>query len=124
MAHQDKGDWKNAILDYEQVLLARPDNIVTLADIARILAACPDNKVRDGQKAVECAQRACQLTEWENVVPFATLAAAYAEVSDFEAAVAMQRRPIELVPEDAKPVVSKLLQLYELRKSLRLTTKP
>ena len=124
MAYQENGEWKNAIGDYEQVLELRPDDVIALASLARILAACPDDELRNGQRAVEYAQRACQLTEWSNVVPLATLAAAYAEIGDFEAAVDLQRKAIDLVPESAKPTVSKPLKLYEQGKPLRLTEAP
>lgn len=124
MAYQDNGEWQNAIHDYEQVLQARPEDIVALASLARILAACPDDDLRDGQRAVEYAQKACQLTNWTNVVPLATLAAAYAEIGDFEAAADWQRKAVDLAPEEAKPAMHKPLQLYEQRKALRLGETP
>jgi hypothetical protein len=48
--------------------------------------------VRDGAEALELAQRAVQLTGGDDPVVAATLAAAYAETGDFEAAVRIGRQ--------------------------------
>jgi hypothetical protein len=53
-----------------------------------------------------------------------TLGGCVGQIGDFEAAVDWQRQAIELVPENAKPTISKPLRLYEQGKPLRLNIAP
>ena len=64
------------------------------------MAACPEAKYRDGRKAVESATRACELTEWKRSEFLDTLAAAYAESGDFDAAVTWQMRAIGFLTDE------------------------
>ena len=52
----------------------------------------PDVQVRNGPRAVELAERACQLTEWKTAFFLGTLAAAYAEAGQFADAAATAER--------------------------------
>ena len=61
---------------------------------AWLLATCPNERYRDGQKAVASATRACELTGWNDLVPLEALAASYAESGDFDAAITWQTRRI------------------------------
>jgi tetratricopeptide (TPR) repeat protein len=57
-----------------------------LNNIAWRLATSPVIELRDGRRAVELATRACELTDYENANWVDTLAAAYAEARNFDAA--------------------------------------
>ena len=61
-----------------------------------------DATLRDGQKAVEFATRACELTQWQSLVAVQALAAAYAEANDFPSAIKWQQQVLELSSEDEK----------------------
>jgi hypothetical protein len=59
------------------------------------LATCPDANVRNGEKAVEYATKACELSDWKTPARFGTLAAAYAEAGDFDDAVKWENKHLE-----------------------------
>jgi tetratricopeptide (TPR) repeat protein len=56
--------YKEAIPLYEAAVKLKPDLADAHCDLALLLATCPDPTVRDGAKAVACARRAAELTEW------------------------------------------------------------
>ena len=85
-------------------------------------ATCPVAKYRDGKKAVEMAKLAIEKAgkdaDWEYP---ATLAAAYAEVGDFELAVTEQRKVLDDKHIDAtdKKEQEARLALYRAKKPYR-----
>ena len=58
-----KGEYDKAITDLNQVLSINPKDVTAYNGLAWIQATCPDEKYRDGKKAVENANRAYDLTE-------------------------------------------------------------
>ena len=84
---------------------------------AWLWATCPDARYRDGQKAVQSAARACELTLWKSYDACETLAAAYAEAGDFGAAVYWQSKAIALLDDKtAKDKLRTRLELYVANK--------
>ena len=61
-------------------------------NLAWLLATCPVDGLRNGHEAVEHATWACQATEWSRPHFLGTLAAACAEIGDFDQAVRLQQR--------------------------------
>ena len=92
---RDKGDFDAAIQDYNKALELSPGHAGTNITLADLLATCPNEDCRDGERAVQCAMRACESTDWKNGSYIATLAAAYAETSDFDKAVEYHTRALE-----------------------------
>jgi eukaryotic-like serine/threonine-protein kinase len=90
-------------------------------ELAWILATCPDDKVRDGKRAIEYATRACELTNWKEVVYLDTLAAAYAEAGQFDEAIRFQKKVLADPAFDAQSGsdANRRLELYQRRKPLR-----
>ena len=91
----------------------RQIEIVALNHRAWRFATSTEESERDGARAVEEATRACELTEFKNHGCLDTLAAAHAEVGDFEAAVKRQKQAIELAPEEDRAEFEAHLELYE-----------
>ena len=71
-------------------------NAEALEKLAWFLATCPDARYRNGPLALQHAKRACELTQRESALHLEALAAAYAEVGNFEEAVRLQTRAVEL----------------------------
>jgi TPR repeat protein len=91
-----------------------------LNDFAWFLATCPDDAWRNGKEAVRYATKACETTEWKSRNFVGTLAAAYAELGDFDKAIKYQKQAIELAgdyPDDAE--MKRSLTLYEQHKPFR-----
>ena len=89
---QAAGDFPKAIAEYSQALRAAPDDPKPYNALAWIWATCPDDRIRDGKKAVEYAKQAVMLIpdgkSYYRVKYQETLAAAHAEAGDFTAASA------------------------------------
>jgi tetratricopeptide (TPR) repeat protein len=69
---------------------------------AWIFAAAFDPHLRDGQRAVRLATKACELTSWKKPAFLDTLAVAYAEAGKFDDAIRWEGKAIALtLPNDA-----------------------
>jgi Flp pilus assembly protein TadD len=90
----DKHEEKEALEWYEKTARAQADPSALLEElnalnkIAWVLATSPDEKRRDGQRAVTIAEGLCRITEQRQPQFLDTLAAAYAEAGRFDDAEA------------------------------------
>jgi tetratricopeptide (TPR) repeat protein len=91
-------------------------------DYALFLASCPDAQYRDGRKGVELATRAIKKAGLDAGWAYhAALAAAYAEVGEWEKAVTAQQKALadkSLVGDDRAKMAERLA-LYRARKPYR-----
>lgn len=120
-----KKEYERAIADYNEAIRLDPNLDSAYNSVAWIHATSSDENYRNGTRAVEVATKACEMTGWTNAYRLGTLAAAYAEVGDFENAIKFQNKAIELKPNDAMFVKSamKRLQLYTDGKPFRETSR-
>ena len=112
--------YNEAIADYNEIVRLNPNDATTYNSLAWLWATCPDEKIRDGKKAVESATKACALTEYTYAFHVGTLAAAHAESGDFDAAVKWQTKANALYSdaEDREKGTARL-KLYEDKKPYR-----
>ena len=100
-----------------------PQNAAAYNDRAWLRATCPVAEYRDANKALESAIWACALSGWKNAHPLGTLAASYAEGSDFASAVKCQIKAIGLLAaENEREAFGERLQLYRRRAAYRQAT--
>src|SRR6185503_3904599 len=117
------GEDRKAIADYNVILklkLSRVRQMVVTNNVAFILATSADNGVRDGKGALALAEKARELEERPGPDVLDTMAAAYAELGDFEQAIRTQQEAINLAAKERreKPFVENL-KLYEAHKPRR-----
>jgi Flp pilus assembly protein TadD len=112
------GHYRQAMVDLHEASKLDSENAFLLNNYAWILATAPDEKARDGKKAVQVALKACQLTAYQNAADVDTLAAAYAETGDFDNAVKWETKyltSLSLTPSDATDGQTRLA-LYQAKK--------
>jgi tetratricopeptide (TPR) repeat protein len=84
-----------AIQDYETALKIQPDEEGVLNNLAWVLCTSPDEKLRNGKRALELAEKAAQASDYKKGFILSTLAAAYAETGDFEKARQWSQKAID-----------------------------
>ena len=85
-----------AIADYTAAARLNPNDADAPSLLAWFLATTPDEKLRNGPKAVAYAQKACELSEWKNSWHLNRLAVAHAASGNFEEAVKWEQKALEL----------------------------
>jgi tetratricopeptide (TPR) repeat protein len=120
-AHRARKAYVEAVRDLREVIRLDPKDADACSSLAWILATCPKETVRDGKRAVEYATKACDLTSWEASYFLATLAAAYAEIGDFEEALHWQKKALQSpqYETDEGDTARQRIKLFESRTPYR-----
>jgi tetratricopeptide (TPR) repeat protein len=115
-ARESREDDAGALADYDEAARLDPTMAIAHNNAARLRATCPDARLRDGEKAVASATRACDLTNWRVPALIDTLAASYAAAGDVDAAIKWQTRAIALLPDGPEKSDGEArLKLYRAR---------
>jgi len=110
-AFLQQGRLDEAVAHYQKALAIKPDDADVQNKLAWLLATSPQASLRNGNQAVELAQRANQLTGGENPVILRTLAAACAEAGRFSEAVAITQRALPLAEAQSNKALADDLRL-------------
>jgi len=117
------GRTREASAQYREALKLNPDLTGALNNLAWILAAGAEAELRDGAEAVRLAERACELTHYQEPLFIGTLAAAYAEAGRFPEAVTAAEKAAQLATHaglnDLAAKNRQLLELYRAGKPCR-----
>jgi tetratricopeptide (TPR) repeat protein len=119
-AYFKKGNYKEALSDLQKSVQLFP-NSDSLNALAWFRATCPDASLRNGKEAIRMSMRACELSKWREEDHIQALAAAYAEIGDFDKAVKYQAQAMKMKSEYG-PVHKKereRLALYQAHKPAR-----
>jgi len=120
------GDTAAAIENFRHALRLKPEAAPVMADLAWLLATAPEDALRDGRLAVQLARRAVDLTGARDSGALDVLAAAYAEVGEFERAVETAQAALRVAPPQsaAAAAISRRAQLYAERRPYRTSFTP
>lgn len=119
-ANLNAGKQADAIKDYDAALEIEPKDTGILNNLAWVLCTSPDDKLRNGKRALELAERACKLTDYKTVHILSTLAAAHAEQGDFAKAKEWTAKGLAASESDSeKESLKKEQASYEAEKPWR-----
>jgi arylsulfatase A-like enzyme/Tfp pilus assembly protein PilF len=117
MALVEQDDITGAVLHLKEAVRLRSNQPEAINNLAWILATYKDGRVHNPGEAVQLAERACKLTDYNDVEMLDTLAAAYAADGKFDKAANTAQKAIDLalstgLQEKAR-TISKHLELYQ-----------
>jgi tetratricopeptide (TPR) repeat protein len=122
IAFGQKGREREAISHLQSALQIEPSNMQIQNDLAWHLATCPEASLRNGKKSLELARQANDLAGGGNPIILQILAAACAEVGQFNDAKRNVQKAIELAPatgrQDLLEQLNNELKFYEAGRSL------
>jgi tetratricopeptide (TPR) repeat protein len=111
------------ISELNEAVRINSDSVEALNNLAWALATSPRADLRDGNRAVQLAQRACELTQFQKTIYVGTLAAAYGEVGKFDDAILTAQRACELAAKNGETNLfqrnQELLKLYRAHKTAK-----
>ncbi|MFZ3377937.1 MAG: tetratricopeptide repeat protein [Chthoniobacterales bacterium] len=110
VALDQKGQSADAIMNYEKALTISPQSIPAQNNLAWLLATGSNASLRNGNKALELARRADQLSSGANLTVRRTLAAAYAEVGQFAQAIEIAQGALRLAEAQGDSALAAQLQ--------------
>ncbi len=114
---ESEGRIDEAITHYREALRLKPGWVSLINNLAWLLATHKQTEFRNPEEAVRLAERACELTNYEEPGVLDTLAAAYATAARFPEAVATAEKALGLAQSSGqnqlKEEIQNHLRLYK-----------
>ncbi|MCA9142157.1 MAG: protein kinase [Planctomycetales bacterium] len=120
LAYRARGSEVAARQDFERVTALAGNAAMGHALLALQLATSHGDSVRDAERAIAAAERACQLSAHESWICLTALAAARAENGEFEAAIEAQKNAGLLASAGQRPLCEQWQKQFEAGRPLRL----
>jgi tetratricopeptide (TPR) repeat protein len=105
-----RGKINEAITHFGEALQLKPDWIEPMNNLAWLLAASKETTIRNPDKAVKLARRACELTNYKKTALLDTLAVAYAAAGDFSKAIETAEKALELCQSSEQNTLKKEIE--------------
>jgi tetratricopeptide (TPR) repeat protein len=119
-------EYSRAVADFEKALELspkdNPERSGILNNLSWTLSTSHEADVRNGKRALEMGLQACELTEYQKPHILSTLAAAYAELGQFDKAVEWAEKAVNLGEETSATQLDQLkeeLESYRQKKPWR-----
>jgi tetratricopeptide (TPR) repeat protein len=116
------GDPSAAIEHYRQTLTDSPRMFAAANDLARLLAAHPDDSVRSADEALALAQRLCVITQEKDAEFLDTLSITLANKREFQQAISAANKALALHSAEDTAAINSIrerIKLYEARQPFR-----
>jgi tetratricopeptide (TPR) repeat protein len=113
------GKFPDALADYDAAIRLEPEYALAYQNKAWLLATCPEEKLRDGRTALAVANRACELRQWKEPSDLKALAAAHAELGEFDKAIRWQRKVVDAAKGDRRDEEWSILEKYQAQQPYR-----
>lgn len=108
------GSGSEGLAQWKLALEASPSDLRVLNDYAWVLATSRNDALRNGADAVRMARQAAELSNEQEPAVLGTLAAAYAEAGQFDKAVQVEERAVDLATRQSKTNLAKVLAEREV----------
>jgi tetratricopeptide (TPR) repeat protein len=119
----NQGKIEEAIFYFKKTLEVSPHMPAALYNLSWIEATTKDDKFRNGNEAVNLAEKLCKLQNYSQPLSLDALAAAYAEAGKFDIAVKTAQQGLNVAlrqgPEELAEGLEKRLKLYQAGRPYR-----
>ena len=123
-AYMDAKQYTKSKSDFTAALALEEvaDDSTIISNYSWLLAACPDDTVRDGALALKLATKAADLTDWKESWIIDNIAAAHAELGNFDKAIEVAQEAIrKSESEEERKDIQTRLDSYKKNQPARFT---
>jgi len=114
---QQKGEFAQAIQNYEKAMRVDAEAPLPMFNLALLLATCPEQKLRRPETAVQLAEHGHRIAKTRDINSFLILAMVYARTGRFQAAASATETALAMAKDSGNTqgvaALQRQLELYE-----------